>query len=148
MFIVSVTCLLVLVRLILWLRDESFIAGFTAEVLFIVVPAGIWLLVSYRFFVHAPEAGWRDLLPGAILVGIGAQVLHFVTVYWITHLFASKSATYGAIGAALAILFWAYLLGRLLAASAVVNAAAWHQRHPRPLPPPPPRAPVSGSGST
>ena len=92
-------------------------------------------------FVHAPGAGWRDLLPGAIFVGVGIQVLHLITVYWITHLLTSKSETYGAIGAALAILFWAYLLGRVVAASAVVNAAAWHQRHRIPLPPPPPPPP-------
>jgi uncharacterized BrkB/YihY/UPF0761 family membrane protein len=139
-FIAIVSGTVVLIQLILWLRDKSFIAGLTAEILFIAVPATVWLVLSMRFFVHAPEAGWRDLLPGAVLVGVGVQVLHFVTVYWITHLFASKSETYGAIGAALAILFWAYLLGRILAASAIVNAAAWQQKHPVPLPPPPPSA--------
>jgi uncharacterized BrkB/YihY/UPF0761 family membrane protein len=138
MFILIVTAGLVLIRLIVWLRDQSFIAGFTAEILFIAVPTMVWLVISLRFFVHAPSAGWRDLLPGAIFVGVGVQVLHFVTVYWITHLLASKSQTYGAIGGALAILFWAYLLGRVLAASAVVNAAAWRQRHPIALAPPPP----------
>jgi uncharacterized BrkB/YihY/UPF0761 family membrane protein len=141
LFIVIVTAALILVRAILWLRDQSFIAGFTAEVLFIAIPTWVWLEISRRFFVHAQGAGWRDLLPGAVLVGVGVQVLHFVTVYWITHLLESKSETYGAIGAALAILFWAYLLGRILAASAVLNAAAWQQRHqaPPPLPPPLPR---------
>jgi uncharacterized BrkB/YihY/UPF0761 family membrane protein len=136
--IVLVTLALVLVQAINWLRDQSFIAGLGAEILFIAVPAGVWLLISMRFFVHAPDAGWRDLLPGAVLVGVGVQVLHFITVYWITHLLESKSETYGAIGAALAILFWAYLLGRILAASAVLNSSAWLQRHHTPLPPPPP----------
>jgi hypothetical protein len=51
----------------------------------------------------------------AVFVGVGVQLLHFATVYWITDLLASKSETYGAIGAALAILFWAHLLGRVLA---------------------------------
>jgi uncharacterized BrkB/YihY/UPF0761 family membrane protein len=141
LFVLIVTGGLVLIRLILWLRDQSFIAGFTAEILFIAVPTLLWLVISMRFFVHAPGAGWRDLLPGAIFVGVGIQVLHLITVYWITHLLTSKSETYGAIGAALAILFWAYLLGRVVAASAVVNAAAWHQRHRIPLPPPPPPPP-------
>jgi uncharacterized BrkB/YihY/UPF0761 family membrane protein len=124
------------------MRDRSFIAGLGAEIPFIAVPAGAWLVVSLRFFVHPPKAGWRDLLPGALLVGVGVQILHFITVYWITDLLSSKSETYGAIGAALAILFWAYLLGRILVASAVLNAGAWQQRHApaRPLPPPPTRA--------
>jgi uncharacterized BrkB/YihY/UPF0761 family membrane protein len=139
-FIAIITAGLALIQLILWLRDRSFIAGFGAEILFISVPAALWLVLSQRFFVHAPGAGWRDLLPGAILVGVGVQVLHFVTVYWITHLVASKSETYGAIGVALALLFWAYLLGRVLAASAVLNASAWQQKH-RSLPLPPPSPP-------
>ena len=143
LFILLVTLAIGLVQVINWLRDRSFIAGLGAEILFIAVPAGVWLLVSMRFFVHAPEAGWRDLLPGALLVGVGVQILHLVTVYWITHLLEAKSEAYGAIGAALAILFWAYLLGRVLAASAVLNAGAWQQRHntaqPLPLPPPPSR---------
>jgi len=141
LLIVVVTAALALVQLINWLRDRSFIAGLGAEILFIAVPAAVWLMVSLRFFVHPPEAGRRDLLPGALLVGVGVQILHFVTVYWITHLLSAKSEAYGAIGAALAILFWAYVLGRILAASAVLNAGAWQQRHPTgsPLPPPPPR---------
>jgi uncharacterized BrkB/YihY/UPF0761 family membrane protein len=142
LFIAVVTAALALVQGINWLRDQSFIVGLGAEILFIAVPTVMWLVVSMRFFVHAPDAGWRDLLPGALLVGIGIQVLHFVTVYWITHLLEAKSEAYGAIGAALAILFWAYLLGRILAASAVLNSSAWQQRHYAPLPPPPP--PASG----
>ena len=138
LLILLVTAGMALIQAINWLRDRSFIAGLGAELLFIAVPAGVWLLVSMRFFVHPREASWRDLLPGAVLVGVGVQILHFVTVYWITHLLSAKSETYGAIGAALAILFWAYLLGRVLAASAVLNAGAWAQRHRRPLPPPPP----------
>lgn len=140
-FILIVTATLVLVQVIAWLRSQSLIAGFTAELLFLALPTLMWLVLSQRFFVHAPGAGWRDLLPGAVLVGVGIQVLHFVTVYWITRVLASKSETYGAIGAALAILFWCYLLGRVLAASAVLNSSAWQQRHARPLPLPPPLPP-------
>jgi uncharacterized BrkB/YihY/UPF0761 family membrane protein len=128
-FIGIVTAAFVLLQLVLWLRDRSFIAGLVAELLYIAVPTGLWLVLAAGFFVHAPGAGWRDLVPGAALVGVGVQALHFVTVYWITHLLESKTETYGAIGAALAILFWAYLLGRVLAASAVLNAGTWQQRH-------------------
>jgi uncharacterized BrkB/YihY/UPF0761 family membrane protein len=136
-FILIVTSALVVAQLIAGLRDKSFIAGLTAELLSLAVPTAVWLVLSLRFFVHAPRAGWRDLLPGAVLVGVGIQILHFVTVYYITRVLASKSQTYGAIGAALAILLWAYLLGRVLAASAVLNASAWQQRHPLPPPGPP-----------
>jgi uncharacterized BrkB/YihY/UPF0761 family membrane protein len=131
-FILIVTGVFIVFQLILTLRDRSFRAGLFAEVLFIAIPTGLWLMMSLRFFAHAPGATWRDLVPGAVLVGVGVQALHFVTVYWIAHLVESKSETYGAIGAALAILFWAYLLGRVFAAAAVLNAAGWQQRHTPP----------------
>lgn len=56
-------------------------------------------------------------------------MLHRVTVYSIAYEVESKTDTYGAVGAAIALLLWAYLLGRLITASAVVNAAAWQRRH-------------------
>ncbi len=49
LFVLIVTGGLVLIRLILWLRDQSFIAGFTAEILFIAVPTLLWLVISMRF---------------------------------------------------------------------------------------------------
>ena len=61
-------------------------------------------------------------------MAIGVLGLHLVTVYWIAHEVESKTDTYGAIGAALAILLWSYLLGRLITLSAVVNASQWQRR--------------------
>ena len=49
---------------------------------------------------------------------------------WIAHSMASKTETYGAIGAALALLLWAFVLGRILTLSAVLNAAFWYRSHP------------------
>jgi membrane protein len=70
------------------------------------------------------------MLPGAVLFGIGVQVLHVVTVVWIARSLESKSETYGALGAALTILLWAYLLGRLVTASASLNTVIWRDRSP------------------
>src|SRR5262249_56721413 len=66
-----------------------------------------------------------------LFFALGVLVLHLVTVYWIAHQVESKTDTYGAIGAALAILLWAYLLGRLITASAVINASLWQRRRER-----------------
>ncbi len=126
--IVVLTAGLALVQFLNWARDQSFLVGFTGELLFIAIPAGLWLFFSWRHLAHAPDATWHDLLPGAVLIGVGVQILHLVTVFWITRLLASKSETYGAIGSALAILLWAYLCGRLLAASAVLNVAFYDRR--------------------
>jgi membrane protein len=84
-----------------------------------------WWWVSWRL-PHAP-VGARQLIPGAVLVALGTEVLHLLTTYWIGHLVARKSHTYGAIGVALAALLWVYVLGRIIVASAGVNAALWRR---------------------
>jgi uncharacterized BrkB/YihY/UPF0761 family membrane protein len=40
-----------------------------------------------------------------------------------------KSETYGAIGTALTVLLWAYVFGRIMTASAMLNAAGWKKAH-------------------
>jgi uncharacterized BrkB/YihY/UPF0761 family membrane protein len=104
------------------------VGGLVGALLFILVPTGAWLLVSW-FLPHADECTWTDLLPGAIFFGIGVEALHVFTVYWIAHEISTKSDRYGAIGTALALLLWAYILGRLIVASATLNAARWRIAH-------------------
>ena len=65
------------------------------------------------------------LAPGAALFAIGTEILHVVTVVWFPHHLESKSEIYGTIGLSVALLLWAYLVGRLITLSAVLNAALW-----------------------
>jgi uncharacterized BrkB/YihY/UPF0761 family membrane protein len=126
-FIVVVTLALMAVAVIDGFRDTSEPLGILFMLLYTAVPFALWLYVS----LHLPRAegtGWRDLVPGALLVALGAQALHFFTVLWIAHSMSSKTETYGAIGAALALLLWAFVLGRILTVAAVLNAAVWYRR--------------------
>ena len=91
-FVGVVSVALGVVRLIAGLRDLSLPAGLLATFLFVLVPAVGWLIVSERGLPHAEEAARSDLWPGAILVGVGTQLLHILTVFWVVHLFESKSA--------------------------------------------------------
>jgi uncharacterized BrkB/YihY/UPF0761 family membrane protein len=86
-----------------------------------------WWWVSLQL-PHAPVTA-RELIPGAALVAVGTQVLYLLTTYWIGYVIARKSHTYGAIGIALAVLVWVYVLGRIIVASAGVNAALWRRGH-------------------
>jgi membrane protein len=106
-------------------RTVTLIGGLAATLATIAIPAAVWLLVSMRL-PHAP-APWWAFLPGAVLAAIGIQILNLFTVYWLPVQIAHKSATYGAIAIALALLGWAYLLGRVLTASAVLNAYLWYR---------------------
>jgi uncharacterized BrkB/YihY/UPF0761 family membrane protein len=62
------------------------------------------------------------LVPGAVLVAIGAQALNLFTVYYLAGQAERATSTYGAIGAALTILLWLFILARLVVGGAMLNA--------------------------
>jgi uncharacterized BrkB/YihY/UPF0761 family membrane protein len=62
------------------------------------------------------------------VVGVGAWVLQLLTVYFFSRYIANKTDTYGAIGASIAILLWAYLLGRMIVTAAFLNGERWRQQ--------------------
>ena len=96
-----------------------------------VFVGGIWLVASWKL-PHPPEVELRDLLPGALLVAVGVEALHLLTVLWYANKIAHSSELYGSLGAAVGLLAWLYLLGRLTIASVVLNATLWRRRHPGP----------------
>jgi uncharacterized BrkB/YihY/UPF0761 family membrane protein len=113
-----------------YLRNSSGITGAVIAVLMITAFSfALWWWVSWKL-PHAPAPA-RALVPGALLMAIGADVLHVLTTYWIGHLVARKTNTYGAVGIALAVLLWVYILGRIIVGSAGLNAALWHRRENR-----------------
>ena len=86
-----------------------------------------WLAVS-MMLPHPPGLSWRSFFPGALLVAIGLEGIHLATVLYISHKAERASASYGALGVALVLLLWLYLLGRLIVASAFLNAVVWDKR--------------------
>jgi uncharacterized BrkB/YihY/UPF0761 family membrane protein len=106
------------------LRGQSFLLGLVATILYVAVPIGAWLLVTW-YMPHAPDIPWTALVPGAVFFGVGMELLHIITVYWIAREVENKTDTYGAIGFALALLLWAYLMGRFITTSAVINESLW-----------------------
>ena len=91
---------------------------------------GIWLWFEW-LLPHA-DAPLRALIPGAVLVAVGVQVVHLATVLFIGAKVARASATYGSLGIAFTTLAWLYVLSRIIVASAMLNAARWEQRGQRP----------------
>jgi uncharacterized BrkB/YihY/UPF0761 family membrane protein len=122
--VLVVSFALAIVALIGRLRGESFLLGLVATLLFLAIPCVVWLAVSW-YMPHQPDILWTALLPGAVFFALGMEVLHLITVYWIAGQLEHKTDTYGAIGFALALLLWAYLLGRLITSAAVINETLW-----------------------
>ena len=92
-----------------------------------LVAGGVWLLVSSR--LPPGKVPWRGLLPGALVFAVGVAAMEVATVYFLGPELAKKSQIYGALGAAAMLLLWLYLLGRLMIASAILNASLWERRN-------------------
>ena len=91
-----------------------------------VVPlAALWLWVS----LHLPhrDAPWKALLPGAILVSLGFQVLH-VLVGRVPRAEARESTSlYGDLGATTTFLFFMYVCATLVVAAPVINSSLYDE---------------------
>jgi uncharacterized BrkB/YihY/UPF0761 family membrane protein len=126
------------------LQDRVGVIGLIPMLLAGVVLAGMWTFIQY----HLPRADvpWTKLIPGSVLVALGVEGLQLVTVVWFTRYIENKSETYGAIGAALAILLWAYFLGRIVVSGAMLNAALYEQEHRHPPEGAPPGQPEAPTG--
>lgn len=74
------------------------------------------------------STSWRDLLPGALLVAVGTQLIHLAVVLYLAPKIGRSSELYGTLGAATVVLLWLYLIARLIIAAAFLNAALWEHR--------------------
>ncbi len=121
-----ITVLFGVIDLAAWLGSQSFFLRVLAVLLTIVASGAAWYLASW--WLPREPCEWTALLPGAIIVGFGAGVLHLLTLTYVAHVVSRKSDVYGAIGIALALLLWTYFAGRLLTAAIAANASLWKHR--------------------
>lgn len=133
-FIGIVSVGLTLSGLIDVLTNRVVVGGVVALVLYTFVPFALWWIVS--LWLPHGDCDLLGLAPGAAVFALGVEVLHVFTVVWFPHSLQSKSEIYGAIGSALALLLWAYLLGRLMTFAAALNVALWRRRAAQPSVPP------------
>jgi uncharacterized BrkB/YihY/UPF0761 family membrane protein len=100
--------------------------GLLATLVAVVPYAALWLLVSIRLPHRA--ASWTDLVAGALLVGVGVELVQLVFAYFIGPYAVAKQGTYGALGAAAALLLGLFLISRLIVGAAIVNATLWERQ--------------------
>jgi uncharacterized BrkB/YihY/UPF0761 family membrane protein len=85
--------------------------------------------VSTRFPHRAPR--FVDLVPGALVVGVGFALLHAFNVFLLVPWLESRQETYGVLGVAAGILLSLYMLGWAIAAGAALNRVLCERRGAR-----------------
>ena len=100
-------------------RDDE-VGGAIALVGYAALLGGAWLALTRE--LPRREVGWKALLPGAGLFAVGMLFVNAFNVYVTSRLVEGRADTYGALGIATALLFSLYIAGRVIVASAVLNA--------------------------
>ena len=109
-----------------YLREHTPLGGILFSIVVIAIYSGLWLLAA-NALPHAPGP-IATLVPGALLVGIGADALHVFTVYYLANKADRAASIYGAIGTAVVILLWLFIAARIVVGSAVLNAELSRRR--------------------
>ena len=100
--------------------------GVLATLVAVVPYAAIWVLISLPLPHRAAE--WTALIPGALLVGVGIELLQVVVAYVLGPYAIAKRGTYGALGVAAVLLLALFMISRLVVGAAVMNATLWERR--------------------
>jgi uncharacterized BrkB/YihY/UPF0761 family membrane protein len=102
-----------------WVRGDW--PGVLAPVLTVAPLAGLWLWVSLQ--LPHRDAPWKALLPGALLVGIGFQVLHELVLTFLVPKLEKSTSLYGGLGATTTVIFFIYLLATLVVTAPILNSS-------------------------
>ena len=120
-FSAGICAFIAAVSLTWWLRDWNTLGEVLVTRAMVVPLAGLWLWVSLKL-PHG-TASWKALLPGAFLVAVGFQVTHGLVVYLLGPKLEKSMSLYGALGVMATILFFMWVVGRIVVTAPVLNSA-------------------------
>ncbi len=106
-------------------RHTDGFVGVIVTILLLLPYAAIWLYVTTR--LPHRTAPWKALVPGALLFGLGTEVISAVAKYLIAPYALAKQGTYGALGTAAVLLLGLFFFSRLIVGAAVLNATLWER---------------------
>ena len=118
-----VCAFLAAVALTWWVR--GWWPGLLAPLLTLTPLAAMWLWAS----LHLPhrDAPWRALLPGALVVAIGFQVLHEAVGHFLVPKLEKSTSLYGDLGATTTFLFFMYITSILIVSAPVLNSSLYDE---------------------
>jgi membrane protein len=92
---------------------------------------GLFLL-AFRVLT-ASEVRTRDLRVGALVAGVGWQIVQILGTYFVTHVLRGTQEAYGVFGLVLGLIAWIYLLAIVTVFAAEVSVVAERRLWPRAL---------------
>jgi len=105
--------------------------GIAAIPMATLVNVGLFLL-AFRVLT-AGQVPTRHLRVGAIVAGVGWQVVQIVGTQVLTHTLQGASQVYGVFGLVLGLIAWIYLLALVIVLAVEINVVAQRQLWPRSL---------------
>jgi membrane protein len=109
-----------------WLRNELGLFGILGVLVTVVLQTAVALLVMWLLPRRAER--WQELVPGAVLVAVGAQLVSVAVVFYFAPKIGRSEQLYGTLGTAAVLLVWLYVLARLITSGAFLNATLWERR--------------------
>ncbi|MET0761764.1 MAG: YhjD/YihY/BrkB family envelope integrity protein [Thermoleophilaceae bacterium] len=110
-----------------WLREALGLLGILGVLVTIAFETGVAVLVMWLLPRRAER--WQELVPGALLVSVGTQLVSVAVVFYFAPRIGRYSELYGALGTAAVLLVWLYVLARLITSGAFLNATLWERRY-------------------
>jgi uncharacterized BrkB/YihY/UPF0761 family membrane protein len=87
------------------------------------------LIVALHAQLPRPDdAAWSRLVPGGVFVGLVIAALQAFVLGYIARKLSHSSELYGGVGTAIVVLFWLYLIGRVLVIGPILDGVLWRRR--------------------
>jgi membrane protein len=113
-------------RLVPQASGLTVIAGKIATDAALVVVAAVVASTLYRFGPSREDAKWKWITPGSAFTAITWLILTLLFGFYVSHL-TNYNATYGSLGAVVALLTWMYLSAYAFVFGAELNSEIEHQ---------------------
>jgi len=96
----------------------------------LVVLAGVAAIATGVLLLLPRPAGlgWRGVLPGAILISAGDLAIQLFVTYYLAEKLERSPRLYGSLGSASVIMFWLYIVARLIVSAIFLNATLERRR--------------------
>jgi uncharacterized BrkB/YihY/UPF0761 family membrane protein len=112
-----------------WLREAIGLGALAGVIGALALQTCIAVIVM-RLLPNRAER-WQDLLPGALLLAVGTELVQVAVVFYFAPKLERSSEVYGVLGVSAVLLVWLYVLARLATGAAFLNATLWERRYAR-----------------